>query len=106
MPAATRLNDQENGTCDLGKSCCPHSRTGTNGTVSENVFINGLGAHRKGDTGMCNCPHNGIFVTTSGSSTVFINGLAATRVGDETTCQNCGKKGSHVTGSDSIFIGG
>ena len=54
MPAAARLGDSEAGTCNLGLPCCPHGRAGTNGTVSRDVFINGLGAHRKGDTGPCN----------------------------------------------------
>lgn len=74
MPAAARKGDQETGTCDLGLPDCPHSRTGTNAVVSGDVFINGLGAHRKGDTGPCNCPHGGTFATTGGSGTVFVNG--------------------------------
>lgn len=106
MPAAARLGDQEVGTCNMKEPCCPHSRVGTNGTVSPNVFINGLGAHRKGDTGPCNCPHGGTFVTTGGSSTVFINGRSAVRISDSTNCQNCGQPGSHSTGSDNVFIGG
>ncbi len=106
MPAAARLGDSEAGTCDLGKKCCPHGRNGTNSAVSGNVFINGLGAHRLGDTGPCNCPHGGTFATTGGSGTVFINGRAAVRVGDATTCQTCGKGGSHTTGSGNVFIGG
>lgn len=77
MPAAARQGDQEVGTCDLGLPDCPHSRTGTNAVVSGDVFINGLGAHRKGDTGPCNCPHGGTFATTGGSGTVFIDGCAA-----------------------------
>ena len=106
MPAAVRKGDAEQGTCDLGLPDCPHSRTGTNSVVSGNVFINGLGAHRKGDTGPCNCPHGGTFATTGGSGTVFINGRAAVRVGDATTCQMCGKGGAHTTGSGNVSIGG
>ena len=106
MPAAARLGDQEVGVCDMGLPCCPHSRTGTNGTVSPDVYINSLGAHRKSDTGPCNCPHGGTFITTEGSATVFINGRAAIRIGDGTTCQECGQSGSHTTGSGNVFIGG
>ena len=106
MPAATRLNDSTTGTCNLGLPCCPHGRTGTNSEVSPDVIINGLGAHRKGDTGPTNCPHGGTFATTGGSSTVFINGRAATRIGDATTCQVCGMSGSHTDGSPNVFIGG
>lgn len=106
MPAAARLGDNEAGGCDFGKPCCPHGRTGTNTEASENVFINGRGAHRKGDTGSCNCPHGGIFATVGGSGSVFINGRAATRIGDETNCQSCGQGGNHTTGSSNVFIGG
>lgn len=106
MPAAARLGDQEEGICNIGLPCCPHGRVGTNAEVSPDVFINGLGAHRKGDTGPCNCPHGGKFATTSGSSTVFINGKAAVRIGDSTNCQDCGESGSHTTGSGNVFIGG
>ena len=74
MPAATRLGDGTTGTCNMGLPCCPHGRSGTNGTVSGNVFINGLGAHRRGDTGSTNCPHGGTFASTGASATVFING--------------------------------
>ncbi len=106
MPNAARLGDMETGTCNIGKDCCPHTRNGTNGTVSPNVFINALGAHRRGDTGPCNCPHSGTFVTTGGSGTVFINSKAAIRIGDATVCQDCGQSGAHTTGSGNVFIGG
>ena len=106
MPAATRSGDGETGTCDLGLPGCPHTRSGTNSTVSGNVFINGLGAHRKGDTGPCNCPHGGTFESVGASGTVFINGHGATRIGDTTTCQICGKSGSHTVGSGNVLIGG
>nr|DAM11239.1 MAG TPA: Baseplate wedge protein [Caudoviricetes sp.] len=106
MPAATRLGDTETGTCNMKKGCCPHTRTGTNEVVSSDVFINGQGAHRKGDTGPCNCPHSGTFESTGASSTVFINGRGATRIGDETVCQDCSQSGSHFSGSPNVFIGG
>ena len=102
---ATRVSDGTVGTCNLGLECCPHSRAGTNSTGSENVFINGLAAHRLTDSGSCNCPHGGVFQSTSGSSTVFINDLAATRINDATTCQVCGQGGNHAGGSENVFIG-
>lgn len=105
MPAAARLGDEEQGICNPGFPCCPHTRIGTDSEVSADVIINGLGAHRKNDTGPCNCPHGGTFETTGGSSTVFINGRAAVRIGDATKCQDCGQPGSHITGSPNVFIG-
>ena len=106
MPAATILGDGTTGTCNMGLPCCPHGRSGTNGTVSSDVFINGLGAHRKGDTGSTNCPHGGTFASMGASATVFINGKGATRIGDTTVCQGCGMSGSHTSGSPNVFIGG
>ena len=106
MPAATRLSDSTTGICDLGLPCCPHGRSGTNGTVSSDVFINGRGAHRQGDTGATNCPHGGTFQSVGASATVFINGRGATRIGDSTVCIVCGQSGSHTSGSGNVFIGG
>ena len=106
MPAATRLGDTTTGVCDLGLPDCPHSRTGTISVVSGDVFINGLGAHRKDDTGPTNCPHGGTFQSVAASGTVFINGKGAVRVGDATTCVVCGQPGSHTSGSGNVFIGG
>ena len=37
VPAVTRLGDDTNGVCNIGSGCCPHSRTGVNGTVSNNL---------------------------------------------------------------------
>lgn len=106
MPQATRLGDSTSGVCNIGLPCCPHGRSGTNSVVSPNVLINGLGAHRKGDTGPCNCPHGGTFASVGASATVFINNRGATRIGDSTVCQACGQNGSHVAGSPNVIIGG
>ena len=102
---ATRIGDSTSGTCDIKAECCPHDRSGTNNSGSENVFFNSKNAHRLGDSGSCNCPHNGNFISDSGSNSVFINGKKATRAGDSTICQACNNAGSHVSGSDNIFIG-
>ena len=106
MAAATRVGDGTTGICNAGYECCPHSRAGSNSTGSGNVRINGIAAHRQGDSGNCNCPHGGTFKSTGGSATVRINGQPATRVGDQTVCQGCGQAGSHASGSGNVNIGG
>lgn len=106
MAAVTRIGDGTTGVCNLGLKCCPHSRAGTNGTGSGNVFVNGIAVHRLNDTGPTNCPHGGTFITTGGSGTVFANGQAITRIGDATICQSCGQGGSHTGGSSNVFAGG
>jgi uncharacterized Zn-binding protein involved in type VI secretion len=105
-PPATRFGDETVGICDLKLPCCPHGRVGTNQKVSPNVFINGLGAHRRTDTGPTNCPHSGTFESVEASSTVFFNGLGCVRIGDMTVCQACGEVGHHSTGSPNVFVGG
>ncbi|MBR1438036.1 MAG: hypothetical protein IJ587_05805 [Synergistaceae bacterium] len=106
MPAATRLGDDTVGTCNVGLPCCPHGRNGTNAEVSSDVFINGVGVHRKGDTGPCNCPHGGTFISVGASGSVFVNGRGVTRIGDLTVCQGCGQSGNHVSGSPNVIVGG
>ena len=106
MSNATRINDGTTGICDVGEDCCPHERAGTNATGSPDVFINGLAAHRRGDTGPTNCPHAGTFRSVGCSSTVFINGRGATRISDGTVCIVCGCGGEHSSGSPNVFIGG
>ena len=106
MPAATRLGDSTTGTCNMGFDCCPHGRSGTNGQVSGNVFINGMGVHRLGDTGPTNCPHGGTFSSTAASGTVFANGMGITRIGDATNCMSCGQAGTHTAGSHNVIVGG
>lgn len=104
MPSATRIGDGTVGTCDIKEPCCAHGRAGNNGTGSPNVTINGIAAHRLGDTGPCNCPHGGTFESTSASPNVTINGIPLTRIGDTTTCMACGMTGSHVAGSPNVTI--
>ncbi|BBD77248.1 PAAR domain-containing protein [Hydrogenophilus thermoluteolus] len=93
MPAAVRLGD----VCS-GHGCFP-SRA--NSAASQNVFVNGLGWHRVGDSwqphGCPVCaPHGGMLA--AGSSTVFVNGFAAGRVGDPVSCGSvC------ATGSTNVF---
>ena len=94
MTAATRLGD----IC-TGHGCFPPR---ANDEASDNVFINGIGAHRKGDHWVTHCCtiicHDG--VAAEGSSTVFINGKAAVRIGDMISCGS-----ASAEGSSSVFFG-
>lgn len=91
MPAVSRLNDL----C-TGHGCWPPR---ANDQASENVFVNGLGAHRQGDhwaAHTCLSTHDSTLA--QGSPTVFVNGKPLARVGDPVAC------GSAVaTGSADVF---
>ncbi len=96
MPKATRLGDK-----NTGHDACPPTALVT---ASTNVFINGRGAGRVGDTYAAHdCGihpiHQGAI--SSGSSSVFINRKAAARVGDGVSCG-----GSVAEGSPNVIIGG
>jgi len=94
MSAATRIGDECTGHGCWGPRICDQG--------SENVFINGLPAHRVGDHWTTHCcgPACHDSVASSGSSKVFINGKAAVRIGDEIEC------GSVVAqGSSNVFFG-
>jgi len=96
MAGAVRLGD----TC-TGHGCWPPR---ANIEASDNVFINGRGAHRVGDAWAAHtCPsipetHSSVQAT--GSETVFINGKPAARIGDSIACGS-----SNATGSNNVFIG-
>lgn len=94
MAAATRLGD----IC-TGHGCFPPR---VNDEASDNVFINGIGAHRLGDHWVTHCCgpscHDG--VAAAGSSTVFINNKAAVRIGDMVSCGS-----ASAQGSPSVFFG-
>jgi uncharacterized Zn-binding protein involved in type VI secretion len=67
-------------------------------TGSNDVFVNGAGIVRVGDTV---APHgHGTSYMINGSSTVFVNGLAVCRVGDVASCGHTG-----TGGSSNIFAG-
>lgn len=96
MPKATRLGDN-----NTGHDLCPAVSLSS---ASQNVFINGKGAGRQGDSytvhGCKNHPgHSGNI--SGGSSTVFINGRPAGRIGDSVSCG-----GSVAQGSPNVIIGG
>ena len=67
---------------------------------SDNVFINGAGAARVGDTiGEHGIGEHDNAVILSGSPTVFINGIPMARAGDVASC------GKILSGSDNVFSG-
>lgn len=96
MPAVTRLGD----------GCTGHGgfppRNSTSG--SGNVMINGIPAHRVGDSWETHCDptpvcHAGALAAGSGS--VSVNGQPLGRIGDAVDC------GSAVAaGSPDVFAGG
>lgn len=96
MSAATRLGDK-----DTGHDSCPPTALVS---ASPNVFINGKGAGRVGDSYaphgcQVHSSHSGAI--SSGSGSVRINGKSAARIGDPVSCG-----GSVKEGSPNVFIGG
>lgn len=89
----------------LGDSCSGHADypPRPNNEGSDNVFINGIPAHRQGDSYEIHCdPDNDCHadVLANGSGTVYFNGKQAGRIGDPVAC------GSVIAeGSDNTFIG-
>lgn len=93
MPAATRLGD-----ISSGHDCFPGR---PNIEASGDVFINGLGAHREGDSWAvhsCETAHDGVL--TSGSPTVYVNGRPLGRIGDPISCGDV-----VAQGSPTVFAG-
>lgn len=96
MAQATRLGDN-----NTGHDACPPVPLVS---ASTNVFVNGKGLGRIGDTYASHgCvdhpPHSGQI--SSGSSSVFANGINAARIGDSVSCG-----GSVAEGSSDVWIGG
>lgn len=96
MPKATRLGD-----ANTGHDACPPVLLTSS---SADVFINGRGAGRVGDSyAPHGCPvhpsHSGVIA--SGSGSVFIDEKSAGRVGDAVSCG-----GSVAVGSGDVYIGG
>ncbi|WP_406735845.1 type VI secretion system PAAR protein [Thioclava sp. GXIMD4215] len=95
MPASTRLGDIGSGHDGFP----PTPATAASG----DVFVNGQGAVRQGDSYAAHSkpkhpPHGRSLA--GGSGTVFINGKPAGRVGDAISCG-----GSAASGSSNVFIG-
>lgn len=90
MPSAVRLGD----------ICTGHGKSGPrpNISASDNVKINGKGAHRVGDLWG---PHKGHVVSfqETGSPNVYVNGIAIARVGDYIACGS-----RNAQGSNTVFI--
>lgn len=96
MPKAARLGD----------SCTGHDSWPPRGNNqgSPDVTINGIPAHRQGDSYPVHCnpvPQCHGAVLASGSSTVTINGKQAGRIGDPVSCG-----GVVAVGSPNVIIGG
>lgn len=67
---------------------------------SPDVFVNGTGAVRIGDTTFCGD------AAAKGSPTVFINGIAAHRKGDKTSGHQSWVPNSALTASGNVFADG
>ena len=106
LARAARPGDSERGIC-FGCSWphCPRIRRGEIKEGSDNVFVEGKGATRMGDSGECQCAHNGEFLHIDGSGSVFVNGRPAVRVKDATLCQRCAMPGYVVDGASTVFFG-
>ena len=95
MPGAVRLGDTS-----CGHGCFPGR---ANTSASTNVFINGRGAHRVGDSWATHCCgpvcHGGSL--SAGSPNVFVNGRALGRIGDPISCGD-----TCCTGSPNVIVNG
>lgn len=96
MPAVSRQGDG----CTGHGNFPPRASTGG----SSNVYVNGIPAHRQGDSWAVHCnpsPSCHAGSLASGSSTVYVNGRQLGRIGDPVDC------GSAVAaGSPDVFAGG
>lgn len=95
MAKVTRLGDSGS-----GHDLCP---VRTLASASPNVFANGIGVGRVGDSYTPHScedhpPHVGAIA--GGSQTVFVNGRRVGRIGDGISCG-----GSVIEGSSNVFAG-
>lgn len=101
MPAVARKDKKDS--ISTGHGC---DGTTTTDEGSSTVFINGIGACRKGDAitvhtipaGNSCVPHTAVI--NAGSGTVFANGIAIARKGDSADAGNIS------SGSADVFAGG
>lgn len=103
MKPACRLSDIALVPSD-GHGCpiCTHVCVGPIVNASNDVFINGLGACRKGDPGIhAVCCGPNTYQTAEGSSNVNVNGKPLVRFGDKTS--HCGGDGKMILGSPNVF---
>ena len=105
MPNVTCVTHGTSGVCDMGiPACCAHPRSGTNLVGAELFDVEGKNVHCKTHTGSCNCPHGGSFASVEGAVLFEIGGLPVTLVGHATSCMACGKGGTHVTGTELLWV--
>ncbi len=104
MPAAVRLSDIALITGDAHVCyVCPHTCLGPVISASTNVFINGLGAARKGDPGIhAVCCGPNTYTINEGSNNVYVNGKPLARLNDET--KHCGGNGKLITSSPNVNV--
>lgn len=105
MPGVARLDDAQEGTCNLPcEDGGPIDQTGKDNVLySPDVFANGLNVMRLNDQGETLCPCENIFEVTAGSGDVFANSLNIGRIGDPTECTTCGGAGSLTVGSGDVI---
>lgn len=90
----------------IGSVSTGHSDWPSRNTVvgSSNVFSEGSGVHRVGDSWVTHCNSKNICHegnTSSGSSSVFCNGKKVARIGDAISCGDM-----IATGKNSVNVGG
>ncbi len=91
MPNATRKGD-----VDTGHGSKPPTEAIEG---SDDVFVNGLGALRRGDALASHGCKGAARRVSEGSPSVFINGRPATRIGDSVDCG-----GKLATASNNVFL--
>jgi len=90
----------------IGDADVPHCSPMTRAGGSSNVFCNGVGVSRQGDSNTPHllpgdpCPVHSASIS-SGSSSVFVNGMGVGRVGD-----GIGGCTAVAAGSPNVFAGG
>ncbi len=94
MPGAVRFGD----ICSGHDGYPPRA----NDQASTNVFINGLGAHRVGDSWKKHCKSScHIGYQKTGSPNVFVNNKSLARIGDDITCGS-----TNASGSTNVMVNG
>ena len=85
-----------------GCPACAHVCTGPMISGSNDVFINGLNAVRKGDPGVhAACCGPNTYQTNAGSDNVFVNGKPLVRIMDDT--KHCGGNWHMITCSFNVM---
>lgn len=108
MPGAARQTDVHYNPSDVcGCKHCPHEVYGEMIWVSDDTFMNAMGAGRGsqidgGTHSYCCGPQT--WRTMMGSPNTFIDTFPAVRLGDRTIC--CGGYGTIITASSDVFING